>query len=49
MSSENFWELFTETGDIEFYLLYLKSNQIAMPCENNKIANGNHQENRRAG
>lgn len=22
MSSENFWELFTETGDITYYLLY---------------------------
>ena len=28
MSSENFWELFTETGDIGFYLLYKKSDGI---------------------
>jgi hypothetical protein len=27
MSSENFWELFTETGDIGYYLLYLESNE----------------------
>jgi hypothetical protein len=25
MSSDNFWELFTETGDIGYYLLYLES------------------------
>ncbi len=25
MSSDNFWELFTETGDIGYYLLYVES------------------------
>ena len=25
MFSENFWELFTETGDIDYYLLYRES------------------------
>ncbi|NLA86889.1 MAG: YqzL family protein [Clostridiales bacterium] len=25
MFSDNFWELFTETGDIRYYLLYRES------------------------
>lgn len=33
MSSENFWDLFTETGDIGFYLLYLESAGKKSPRE----------------
>ncbi len=30
MFSDNFWELFTETGDIRFYLLYRESDDNNM-------------------
>ena len=31
MFSDNFWELFTETGDIGYYLLYRESDETASP------------------
>ncbi len=31
MSSENFWKLFAETGDIGYYLLYKKSAGMLRP------------------
>ena len=37
MISNNFWELFTETGDIRYYLLYLESND---KNESNDFTNG---------
>jgi hypothetical protein len=34
MFSDNFWELFTETGDIGYYLLYRESDETASPKGN---------------
>ena len=34
MSSENIWELFAETGDIGYYILYRKSKGTFRPHDN---------------
>jgi hypothetical protein len=36
MSSSNFWELFTETGDISYYLLYLEPDEKNEPAQEHR-------------
>jgi hypothetical protein len=38
MSTDGFWDLFEETGDIGFYLLYAESTQTRNECKSEKIS-----------
>lgn len=37
MSSDCFWELFTETGDIDYYLLYLQASEMETHSQKNDV------------
>ncbi|HHT16466.1 MAG TPA: hypothetical protein GXZ77_01915 [Papillibacter sp.] len=41
MSNEKFWDLFAETGDIEYYLLYAKkpasSEDVKQECDESDL------------